>query len=258
MRIRKNKKVIRLTESDLRRITKKVLNEQGGLLGWLIKKSAGKIGSEAAEAIVKRLPSSWKNYHELFLNNIITKDFDELSKWVSPRSGISMGDVMNLINRQLDDIAAEPTEATFKKISSEMNKIPSVVQKTQPNGQIIIHDFREPYKEYLEQIVKSGGKSLDSKVTNFTSFMKLIKSGGGDVFENIGKIWKSTGSSNISMSKVSKYILDLENAIKKGKITAKDIEEYLIGIPREITNGETTIKLRNELRDLFTKYFHYF
>lgn len=255
--MKRNKKVIRLTESDLVRIVKKVineqkvLNEQAGLLRWLWKKSAGKIGQEAAEAIAKKLPSSWTKYHGVIMDNIISKNTDGLSGWVSASSGkpAFYDDLTGLINRQLDDIARDPSEATLNKVVGEMKFMPRTIKKpVGGSGKEMFLDFREPYKEYLESIVKSAGKS-GSKVTNLKSFMQLIRSGSDDVLENIGKTWKSASGSGVNMTDVSQYILKLEKAAKAGKITKETLSDYISGLPRKITDGVSTFDLRSQIVD---------
>jgi hypothetical protein len=124
MKIRKNGKVINLTESDLRRITKKVLSEQKESTWAKFKKNVNYITGDVKKAFAEtgEIPASFGKY------------FDELSK-------IDVGELANTYGEEVKKEA----EKVWKTVTSWFNE-----STIDPDMQ----DKIEAMKDNLESVVK--------------------------------------------------------------------------------------------------------
>jgi hypothetical protein len=151
MRIRKNKKVIRLTESDLRRITKKVINEQPAkLFGYLFKKlGLNKKSSMAIELLLDKTLKYWGKEQDKILKMFTDNNTNLLKNYVSRNKNIPIEKYREGVVALLKQSAEHP-DIFLKDIDNYMKLAPrEIIDK---NGNVI--KFRENFKLFLTDVTK--------------------------------------------------------------------------------------------------------
>ena len=138
MKIKKNGQVIRLTESDLKKIVKRVLTEQDDKPSWLdgFQRDLNYIGRDIKRAFgeIDEIPSSFGKLFDYLTDkkNIeqVGKGFEEAGKTISNAASDFVDYVGGLFNEQDDKSEKSGMDKILEKIPAEKRaKAKEVLQK---------------------------------------------------------------------------------------------------------------------------------